>query len=66
MARKMLNCELRRARPGDDVFSRQMALIDAVARIYASAAEFFALDKLFGPDHYRAQTRTRRAAAGNP
>jgi hypothetical protein len=43
-----------------------MALIDAVARIYAAAAEFFALDKLFTPDHYRAQTRTRRAAAGNP
>jgi hypothetical protein len=43
-----------------------MPLFDAVARIYAPAAEFFALDKLLGPDHYPAQSPTRRAAAGNP
>jgi len=36
-----------------------MAAFAAVAGIYASAAEFFALDKLFRPDHYRARTRTR-------
>jgi hypothetical protein len=48
----MLNCGPRPAGPGDEVFSRQMALFDAVPGIYASAAEFFALDKLFRPDHY--------------
>jgi hypothetical protein len=35
------------------VFSRQIALFDAVTGIYAPAAKVLALDKFLGPAHYR-------------
>jgi hypothetical protein len=55
----MLNSGPNKPAAGHDVFSRQKPLFAAVAGMYSPATQFFALDKLLRPAHYRPQTRTR-------